>query len=229
MSESSKPLLLVVEDDKRLNMINRNVFEAEGYAVQSAFTLAQARLALRETAPDIILLDVKLPDGSGFDLCREIREETTAHIIFLTSVTEASGEMEGLISGGDDYLRKPYRIELLRERVKSILRRREIERQKLSRRTAKGTITFDAAVGRAFLKGEDMLLTPKEFTLLLLFAENEDKTVSAEYLYETAWKAPIAGGINSLQAIISKLRRKIEDSGYDIVSRRGQGYTFTCR
>lgn len=223
MNKNKKPLFLVVEDDARLNAINRQALESEGYAVLSAFTVAEALDILKTAQPDVILLDVKLPDGNGFDLCREIRNTTSAHIIFLTSVTESSGEMEGLVAGGDDYLRKPYRIELLRERAKSVLRRREMVPQVIT----KGSISFNLVANTAFLNGKDMLLTPREFSLLLVFAENKDKIMSAEHLYETAWKMPIVEGINSLQSIISKLRKKLENSEYDIIMRRGQGYIFT--
>lgn len=118
MNETSKPLVLIVEDDKSLNLINRRALESEGYAVQSAYALAEARETLSRLDPDVILLDIKLPDGSGIDLCREIREKTGAQIIFLTSVTEAGFELEAFRAGGNDYIRKPYGIDLLRERVK---------------------------------------------------------------------------------------------------------------
>lgn len=227
MNENQKPLILVVEDGKRLNLVNRYALESEGYAVQSAFTLAEAHSILKNVSPDVILLDVKLPDGSGFDLCREIRETTTAHIIFLTSVMESSGEMEGLIAGGDDYLRKPYRIELLRERVKSVLRRRDMESNKASPQTiTKGSLTLDIVASQVFVNGVDLLLQPKEFALLLFLVQNEGKTMSAEYIYEKVWRQSMAGDKNAVQSAIYRLRKKIEHTGYDISMTRRKGYTF---
>jgi DNA-binding response OmpR family regulator len=90
----------------------------------------------------------------------------------------------------------------------------------------KGALRLDILAGQAFYGDEDLLLTKKEFALLLLLAQNEGKIVSAEYLYEKAWKQPLVGDKNAVQTAVSKLRKKIEPSGYDIATERGQGYSF---
>ena len=221
MSDTSNALVLIVEDDKRLSHVNCHALKSEGYEVKAAYTLAGARFLLESISPDVILLDVKLPDGSGFDLCREIRENTNAYIIFLTSVTGSSGELEGLTSGGDDYLRKPYGIELLCERVKKGLRH-----AKPAQQIQKGSLMIDMVSGQVFLNGNDLPLSPKEFKLLSLFAQSEGEIIDMEYLYEKAWGQPLVGSTGALTTMIYRLRKKIEGSGYDIVAQRGEGYCF---
>jgi two-component system alkaline phosphatase synthesis response regulator PhoP len=222
VNEDAKPRILIVEDDRRLSLINSRALESEGYEVKAVFTLNEARFMLEETAPDVILLDVKLPDGSGFDLCREIRERTAAHIIFLTSVTETEGELEGLVAGGDDYLRKPYGIALLRERVRKALQKERKAPQFITR----GSLTLYIVAAQAFVGGEDLRLTRREFAALLLLAQNEGKMLSAEYIYEKAWGQPMAGDKNAVQMVLSRLRNKIESAGYTIVTHRGKGCVF---
>jgi DNA-binding response OmpR family regulator len=208
----SKAMILIVEDDKHLSHINRHALESEGYDVQTAFTLEEARTILTSVSPDIILLDVKLPDGTGFDLCREIRGDTDAYIIFLTSVQESSGEMEGLVAGGDDYLRKPYDIDLLCERVKKGLR----HERKASQIIRRGSLTFDIIALRADMNGRDLLLAGKEFSILLLLIENEGQAMSAEYLYEKVWKLPMNNDSQSVRSVVMRLRKKLEDSGFTV-------------
>ena len=228
MNDNKTPLVLIVEDDKLLSLGNRRALETEGYEVFTALTLAQARELLSRFDMDVILLDVKLPDGSGFDFCREICESSGAYIIFLTSVTESSGELEGLLAGGDDYLRKPYGIELLRECVKNAVRRR---RDVPVRTLIKGNLTLDIVASLAFVDGADLLLKPKEFALLRLLMQNENQTISAEYLYGQAWKAPVSGDDRTLRKHISELRKKMNDENcdYTVSAVYGKGYCFKKR
>ena len=221
-------VILLVEDDKNLNQINRRALEVDGYTVYAALDLARAREQLAAHAPDLILLDVKLPDGTGYDFCREIRQQSSyaaIPILFLTSVTDQSGEMEGLQAGGNDYLRKPYSIELLRVRVANLLKLRESQPM---RDVTRGPLTLKIKTSMAYLHGRDMVLTHKEFALLLAFMENEGQVMSAQHLYETIWEAPMLDDNRSLKKHISDLRRKLEagNSGYTIRSVYGEGYRF---
>ena len=225
MNENKPPLVLIVEDDQLLCLGNRRALETAGNEVLEAFTLAQARDLLSRTDPDVILLDVKMPDGNGFDFCREIRETSGSYIIFLTSVTESAGELEGLLAGGDDYLRKPYGIELLRERVKNATKHR---RYVPVRTLVKGNISLDIVASQAFVNGLDLLLKPKEFALLSLFMQHENQTLSPEYLYEQVWKTPMGGDNRTLRKHISELRNKMNEKncGYAISAIYGKGYNF---
>ena len=222
MDGNERPLILIVEDDKRLSLINCKALEPEGYEVKTAFTLREARFLLEDGDPDVILLDIKLPDGSGLDFCREIRQRTSASIIFLTSVMESECELEGLVSGGDDYLRKPYGIDLLRARVKKSLQKERKAPQFITR----GPFTLYIVAAQAFVNGEDLLLTQKEFAVLLLLTQNEGKILSAEYIYENVWGYTTLSDKNAIQMTISRLRSKIENTGYTIATYRRKGYAF---
>ena len=239
--------ILLVEDDVNLNKINRLALESEGYTVHAAFTLAQAReiLTIMDCEPDLILLDVKLPDGSGYDFCKELRNEpnspfsipysqfSAVPVLFLTSVTDSAGEMEGLRVGGTDYIRKPYDIDLLRMRVANLLKLQEskahqaIEEQKREQKNITvGAISIDTLARRVYVNGEDLNLQPKEYVILLLLIQNKDKAVSADELYRAAWKMPMLNNAGAIQFQISNLRKKLMDSGCSILTKRKEGYIF---
>jgi len=217
-----KPLILIMEDDKRLCLINCQALESEGYEVKTAYSLKEARFLLDDGDPDVILLDIMLPDGKGIDFCREIRPRTSASIIFLTSLTEPESELEGLTAGGDDYLRKPYGIKLLRAKVKNSLHRE----RKAPSFIKRGPFTLYIIAAQAFNNGEDLLLAQKEFAVFLLLAQNEGKILSAEHIYEKVWGFSELNDKNALQMAVSRLRSKIEGTGYNIVTYRKKGYAF---
>ena len=219
MDGNAKPLILIVEDDERLSLINCRALESEGYEIKTAFTLKEARFLLEDSDPDVILLDVMLPDGNGLNFCSEIRQRTSASIIFLTSITESESELEGLIAGGDDYLRKPYGIKLLRSRVKKTLQKE----RKVPQFITRGPFKLYIISAQAFVNGQDLLLTQKEFAVLLLLAQNERKILSAEYIYEKVWGYSTLYDKNAIQMTISRLRGKMENTGYTIAAYRKQG------
>jgi DNA-binding response OmpR family regulator len=215
--------ILLVEDDEHIMAINRNKLTRAGYRILEAETLSGAAAVLETESPDLIVLDVMLPDGNGVNWCGEIRGGSSEPpVLFLSAKNETPDILDGFEAGGDDYLTKPYDLNILLARIKVLLEKASRVPQKIK----KGSLTLDIVASRAFIDDIDLLLTPREFSLLLLLVGNEGKTVSAEALYEKAWNAPLAEDKNTLQATVSKLRRKIEPSGYGITTSRGQGYTF---
>jgi len=216
-------LVLLVEDNIELNEINRRALELSGYDVLTAPTLAKAREHLSRHSPQVILLDVKLPDGDGIGFCREIREETDAHILFLTSSIEHQDKIEGLNTGGDDYITKPYKLEELTARVAAAMRRRGMAK---SAKITRGLLMLDTVADRAYLNGGDMLLTQKEFALLSTLVQNEGKVLSKEYLYETVWKQPANDDARPVKTHISNIRKKLTGCGYTITVSRNEGYCF---
>jgi DNA-binding response OmpR family regulator len=217
--------VLLVEDSIKLTAINRRALEGAGYRALTALTLAEARERLAGNDPDVILLDVLLPDGNGIDFCAEIRKSTDAHILFLTSRARHEDRIRGLDTGGDDYITKPYKLEELLSRVRAAMRRRNMSPARIITR---GPLMLDAVAIQAFLNGADMLLTQKEFALLLLLAQNIGNPLSKEYLYEAAWKAPMAGNSGALYKQMSTLKAKLDQGGGAIIlkSARGDGYTL---
>jgi DNA-binding response OmpR family regulator len=219
----SKGRILLIEDNEDLNEDNYRALTAIDYEVDQALTLASARERLAAKEPDIILLDIILPDGDGVEFCKEIRGKTSAHIIFLTSKSDKTDAVCGLAAGGDDYVKKPYHPEELFAKVEAVTRRREMNAPQT---LTKGNLTLDINALIAYVNGENILLKPREFTLLLHFAQNEDKYMSAEALYEKAWGQPMAGDGGALKTTVSRLRKKIDGSGYTIDANRGVGYRF---
>jgi DNA-binding response OmpR family regulator len=221
--------ILLVEDNEKLNEANRRVLEEEGYKVMTALTLASARENLRTTDPDVILLDVMMPDGEGYDLCEEIRDTSDAHIIFLTSRREHEEKLRGLSLGGNDYITKPFRMDELVLRVASavmMIEKKSKKQQSPPSVLTVGSLTMDLIAQRAYVGGTDLLLQPREFALLLLFVQKKGETLNADYLYEKVWGQPLNDNKGALEQRVSQLRKNIINSGYTIYTQRGKGYCF---
>jgi DNA-binding response OmpR family regulator len=217
--------LLCVEDELDLLRNNSIFFEERGYTVLAAENLTQAREYLDKQTPDAIILDIMLPDGNGLDLLLELRAQgVKTPILMLTAWGRNENIAHGLRAGANDYISKPFSYDVLLARVETMFRNVE----QVPETVARGPLKLDIAANRAFLNGEDMLLTHKEFALLLLFLQYEGRTMSAEYLYEKVWGQPINDDNRTLKKHLSNLRKKLEEgnSGYEITMSRGEGYRF---
>lgn len=214
--------ILLVEDNEQIMRGNERMLTRRGYTVATALTLGEARKAVAARMPALIVLDIMLPDGSGLDFMGEIRRNSKIPILLLTGLTTNEDIVRGLTAGGDDYLAKPYDFGVLLARVEALLRRSE----QIPERLTRDRLSLDVAAGVATLDGTDLLLTQKEFALLLIFTQNEGRFISAEYLYEKAWKQSMEGDSNALKSALKRLRAKLEGSGYCIVLSKGEGYQF---
>lgn len=212
-----------MEDNLELSEANTRALRMLELDVHQALTLTGARTYLAHTEPDVILLDVMLPDGDGMDFCGEIRSQTTAHILFLTAKTELADIVRGLNLGGDDYITKPFHPKELLARVEAAVRRKAMEKSRILK---KGVLVLDLVALQAYVSDIDLLLQPKEFALLQLFVQNENKVMDAEGIYQKVWGRPLAGNKSALQAAVSKLRKKIAAAEYDIATVRNTGYLF---
>jgi len=215
-------IVLCVEDSEQIQTFNKLHLEAKGFKVRLAMTLAGARDEINRETPDLIILDIHLPDGNGLDFLRELRRISNIPVIALTDSKEDIDIVKGFASGCDDYVPKPYAFPVLYARIEGLMRRVSSVPEIIE----KGPLRLDVLAGLAFINGADLLLAQKEFSLLLLFVQNEDKTMSAEYLYEKIWKTMLNDNTNALKNAISRLRNKIFDSGYNIFAVRGEGYVF---
>ena len=216
--------LLLIEDNERIMNGNIRKFKREGYEVDAALTLADARAVMKIRQPDAIILDVMLPDGSGLDFITELRQSEYAGtpVLLLTGLGTKEDVVRGLTAGGDDYLTKPYNFDELLARVEALIRRAG----RVPTTIIKEKLSLDITAGIAMLDGVDLLLTQKEFAVLLVFTQNEERFLSAEYLYDKAWKAPVTSSKDALKSVIKRLRAKIEGSGWHILWSRGEGYIF---
>lgn len=222
----NKAVVLLIEDNRDILEANKRIFNKAGHTVHTAETLAEARAALQGTPPDAIVLDILLPDGNGLDFIEEIRAVSVAPVLLLTSLTEPDERLTGLRAGGDDYITKPYSVEELRERVAGFLRCDALLRERRPQAITRGPLTLNLVARRAFLSGEDMVLRPKEYDLLLLLVQNEGKTLATVYLYETVWALPFQNDGGAVWAQLSRLKRKLESGGgaIELCAVRGEGY-----
>ncbi|MGC4019067.1 MAG: response regulator transcription factor [Muricomes sp.] len=215
-------IILLIEDNKQILDGNKYFLERSGYTVDVALTLSQAKEQMDRRMPSLIILDIMLPDGNGLDFLKELRQSSNIPVLLLTSLGGASDIVDGLTSGGDDYLPKPYDFNIFLARVKALLRR---SKDKIPDIVQRGALKLDVLSGKAFLEEEDLLLTPKQFALLLLLLRNEGEVLSPEYLYETVWKQPITGDSNALWKQMSHLYTKLADKrGIELTLFRGKGY-----
>jgi DNA-binding response OmpR family regulator len=216
--------ILLIEDDIDLLFNNKEYFEKYYYRVLTAETLEAAAKILLKIRVDLILLDINLPDGSGLDFITGIRKKFDIPVIFLTARTDKVGVIEGLTRGGCDYVTKPFDYDVLRARIEIRLRD---AKNKIAHKINCGPLSLDIVSSQGYLNGTDMQLTKKEFALLLLFVQNEGKTLTKEYLYEAVWKQPLVGGGNALWRQISTLRTKLDvGDGLILTATRGEGYSL---
>jgi len=220
--------ILLVDDNKDIQKLNKEMLERRGnYKITLAMNLAEARKQTAEQIPDLIILDIMLPDGSGLDFIKELRNENNIQykdipVLLLTALGESVDVVKGLNTGGDGYLSKPYDNAVLLAHIESLLRRTS----RVPKTLTKGSLTLDITAGRAFIEGRDLFLTQKEFAVLLLLTQNEGRVISAETIYTNVWKQSTDTDTNTIKSTISSIRKKIEPSGCAITVLRGKGYTF---
>jgi len=212
--------ILLVEDEPVVQTYNRNILVRRGYPAKQAYTLAEARTMIAQDPPRAIILDIQLPDGNGLDFLKELRRTSNVPVLILTAMGTPQDVIRGLQAGGDDYLAKPYDISVFFMRVEALLRRSSIVPDILEL----GTVKLEPASGKAFLDGEDMILSQKEYALLQLFVQNPEKVLSPEHLYEKVWGMKKIDDDSSLKNTVYRLRKKLEGSGYTIAAERGEGY-----
>lgn len=224
-------LILMVEDNPSVLRLNQKVLETNGFLVKAASTLADAETILETDTVNLILLDILMPDGSGLDFCKTIREYTGAPILMLSSLRTSQDVISGLLTGGDDYMTKPYKVDELVARIISLLRREELSgRENRQVIVTCESLKLDTLSLRAYLGGNDLQLTPKEFALLLYMVQNKDRIVSVEQIYQNVWNLPSNRDTRLLWTHFSKIRNKLEKFGenpFDITAVKGKGYIFT--
>jgi len=216
--------ILVVEDDKELQTLNCNMLKRRGgYNVYLADNLKEAQAIIAITHLDIILLDIMLPDGSGLDFLKKLRRDKKIPVLILSAKGKIEERIEGLTAGGDAYMPKPYDNHELLLTIESLLRLKE----QMPETITKGALTLRVNSNQAFVNGKDIGVSQKiEFSLLLIFMYMEGKTLSAEFLYQEAWGQPMAGNNIAVRKAVTRLRTKLEHSGYTITTEHGKGYRF---
>ncbi|MEK3914293.1 response regulator transcription factor [Paenibacillus sp. FSL H7-0331] len=223
--------ILLVEDDDNFVFGISYTLTSEGYTVILAGSLEEARKALVTGAVDLILLDVNLPDGSGYEMCREIRASSQVSIIFLTALDEETNVVVGLDLGADDYMTKPIRTKELLSRIKAVLRRnnKNIEKANIWR---SGDIQVRVLEGTVFKNNKEIILTGLEYRLLLMLITHPKQICSRSAILNSLWD--MSGEFiddNTLSVHIRRLREKVEDEPATpqyIITVRGVGYKWNA-
>jgi len=221
--------LLLVEDDESLALGINFTLEDEGYEVVSAPTIKEAKIALDSGEFDLIILDVNLPDGNGYELCKKIRMTSDTPIIFLTALDEEVNIVLGLEIGGDDYITKPFRVRELLSRVKALIRRnsRSIVTGRI---LTSGNLIVDTY--RVTIKKDniDISITAQEYKILLMFINNPFILIKREDILKSLTQEDNAYfDENTLSVYIKRIREKIEDDPKTpkyIITKRGLGYKW---
>jgi DNA-binding response OmpR family regulator len=219
--------VLLVEDDKTIVMGLEYTLRQEGYDVIVCYNAAQAEKAVDESRFDIAILDLSLPDGSGYDICRRIKTRGDTPVVFLTACDDEVNVVMGLDMGADDYITKPFRIRELLSRLRTVLRRAE-KTEDTKDELRLGDITINTRQARVWKNGTEILLTALEYRLLLTLAVHPGQVLSRTQLLEGIWD--IGGDFvndNTLTVYVKRLREKIEDDPQSpklIQTVRGLGY-----
>ncbi len=221
--------LFLLEDD--LSLINGLSFalKKEGYEIDVARTTLEADTLWVNDKYDLLILDVSLPDGSGFDFCRKIRLTSKVPVIFLTAADEETDIIMGLDIGGDDYITKPFKLAVFMSRINALLRRSENFNTAATELNS-GGISVRLLKGEVYKRGKLLDLTAGEYKLLCLFMENPDRILSTDQILGKLWDCSENYIDNSsLTVYIRRLRTKIEDNPGEpkrIITVRGMGYKW---
>jgi two-component system response regulator RegX3 len=229
--------ILLVEDESSIALPLAAALEREGYATRITGSAPEAIALAAELQPDLLLLDVMLADGSGLDVCREVRRHSSVPIIMLTARGDETDRVVGLELGADDYVVKPFSARELVARIRAVLRRIPDGAAAPSGAPAPaaqlriGGVTVDTAQRRVLLDGEELALTRREFDLLALLAANAGTVLTRERLIDEVWDANWFGSTKTLDVHISTLRKKLGDDAVDsryLHTVRGVGFRFAA-
>lgn len=224
----NKTNILVVEDDNSIKNLISTTLKAHNY---NHLIAQNGEMAILETSshnPDIILLDLGLPDIDGVDIIRKIRSWSNVAIIVLSARSEDSDKIEALDAGADDYLTKPFSVDELLARIRVTERRLKMMPSDLTCKSSfdNGDLHIDYAAGSAYIKNEELHLTPIEYKLLVLLSKNVAKVLTHSYITSKVWGSFLESDVASLRVFMATLRKKLEkNSDYQYIQTHiGVGY-----
>jgi len=216
--------ILIVEDDDALRETLEIGLRSNGFDVCQAATGLEAIPVFEKNKPDLILLDLMLPGKNGIEICREIRQSSGVPIIMLTARTDDNDMIRGLEAGADDYVTKPYKIEVLVSRIKARLRPIKQVQHTIIKL---GPVELDTLSHEVLKNGKKVSLTPLEFKLLLTLASHPNEVFSREMLLEQVWEYTYKADTRLVNVHVQRLRSKIEENQEDpklVITVRGWGY-----
>ncbi len=227
---SNKYKVLIVEDERNIRHFVKTILIANGYQVIEANTLAEGRMAFMSHSPDVVILDLGLPDGDGMEFLKLVRKEFSTPVIVLSARTDEKDKVLALDAGANDYITKPFGTAELQARVRATLR---VHQQNLNRclggenHFKLGEMVIDYDTRHVLIKGEDIKLTQTEYNIVALLAAHAGKVMTYAEIIKEIWKWSDAGSVKKLQVNMANIRRKMGikpgDSQY-IINELGVGY-----
>ncbi|MBX3002135.1 MAG: response regulator transcription factor [Caldilineaceae bacterium] len=227
-----QPTILVVEDEDFLRSLLQVSLEKEGYAVVTAMDGLQAMRVFTDRPIDLILLDVLMPNMSGFEVCAEIRKRSDVPIVMLTALNSPDDTVQGFELGADDFISKPFTFKEVHARLQAILRRISWAREQPAFMImTHGRITINDEAHTVTAHNEAVHLTPIEYQLLHFLMSHPNRPISKEVLFKEVWGYDFTGGTNLVEVAMRRLREKIElnpSTPQYLVTVRGTGYKFVA-
>jgi DNA-binding response OmpR family regulator len=226
MSGKASYRLLIIDDDVALNELLREYLERFGHRLTAATTATDGIRLLRRDRPDLLILDVMLPDADGMEVCREIRRESDIPIVMLTARGDVPDRVLGLEFGADDYVPKPFEPRELVARIETLMRR---SRQPVTPRLMSGDLTLDSETRRVELAGAKVDLTNMEFELLRVLMESRGRVLTRDAVLQALRGIDADVFDRSVDMLVSRLRRKLDDDSRSprwVKTIRGTGYQF---
>ncbi len=217
--------VLIVDDEPAIVDLIKINLELEGFDTCVCYTGQQVLKTAPIYAPDIILLDIMLPDINGFEVCKSL-QSLSIPIIMLTAKNDIKDKLFGLELGADDYITKPFDSRELTARIKTVLRRIDKSANKEDTNIQLGPIMINTDERQVYIDGDEVILTPKEYDLLLILCENQRKVFSRENLLELVWKFEYIGDSRTVDMHVQRLRKKLGKYNFFIKTVFGIGYKF---
>ena len=216
--------ILIVEDNKEIGTLVADFLRKENYAVTVADNGEKALDVFERYGAKLIILDLMLPDMAGYAICSKIRETSNAHILIASAKTEKNDKLKGLNLGADDYIEKPYDIDILIAKINGIFKRKYAKDEIIE-----DNIKLNCVTKEIFVDDKNITVTDKEFELLKLLIENKGQTLKKDYIFNTVWGSDSDSYIQTLTVHIKWLREKIEKNPKEpkhVITVWGVGYRF---
>lgn len=223
----AKKKILIVDDEPQICQLVKDILEEDNFTATTAHSTDEAFQKMKMTLPDLVLLDVRLPTIGGLEFCRQLKQDVRTRkipVIMLTVQDTETDKVIGLEVGADDYLTKPFGNRELLARIKALFRRIDLHHSEGDAIMHVGPMDIDLDMHEVKVKGKDVLLTPKEFELLVTLAKNKNKALRREALMSTVWGYDYPGTLGTIDVHIRHLRKKLGEAGRYIKTLIGVGY-----
>ncbi len=217
--------ILIADDESEMVQMLERFLNRNGYEICTAYSGKEAIAAIK-TVPDLILLDINMPDMDGISVCKTIRDQVNVPILFLTAKDQEADKIEGFTAGGDDYITKPFSLAELKVRIEAYLRREH--REKNIQRKVFDDITVDYSAQKVFVHDESIHFLRKEFEIIQFLSLNAGQVFSRNHIYETIWGLEADGDDSVIMEHIRKIRQKFAKAGCErcIETVWGLGYKW---